>query len=762
MQHEIKEVFKIDQNKILLSDELHDINLYQKTIMFLNYLIDSWSLNSFKGSENVIKLPELKYIKIEEKIILYIDTKLNIRDFSNSLIHVKYHKNIPYLSYDLLRSTFGKPTEFIIYNLFYLSFNSTTEDLVKYLKHVLNVLHNINKSNSYIKNNYENQLYYIFNNQSKINLNIYDIDYKITEKYEHINNIIPYELQDIYIQKFGTDYTLYGFNTQIKNKDYFVRRICIKLYQNSILSNSAKIANCLTKLNSEKYNELINAAYNRSISVLSNFYPVNIKSEIILENLSFDFFVDYKNLSNDFEFDKMFKSKKTKKTEKNVFQFVKTFIEAVMKTDNIRTKLMILHTFLRLVCYTAIRKSFIIFYVNETPSITTENKNELFIKYNLEIFSNLNFPTNEDVKSYCSKNNLFYDLLLKRYKIFKDLILIKQYDINTKDPLIYLTNVLDDNIKMTFLLYMFSEFKFDTSKKIQTLYKKTNVCFDSNYVNSPIDEYDNVNRCYNTNNKVIFNDRGIDWIRSNPIEFGNVYLEAFKNGESMLTGHSGHSADILLGIAYLYGDYENKSEFPILIKHFLLMCIVVMFPRKDHSIYEMYYSMTQFNIFDKFKFWDNQMPFLTWLLENICDSEEYSYYLTPQFAEIVENIINIVKNNSNILQVVIKCKNVISDKNLLFILFNIMVKEELLKKLNDSEYAYYSAELNNTIKIFSNFKNSKFPNSLTYEDFDTYEDQNMKCNIIKEYNYKHYFYKGSSFINILIILRSYFSNFYCE
>jgi hypothetical protein len=387
------------------------------------------------------------------------------------------------------------------------------------------------------------------------------------------------------------------------------------------------------------------------------------------------------------------------------------------------------------------------------------------------------------VQDYCRINRLNYRLIIERYNAVKKIFPIKKYDVGANSFIQYLTSSIDKNMKASFLLYMYGDFKYDTAKKIVTNYKKK-IYVDKNDIYPEIDEFEPLLEC--TNQKeceedVFFLDRGIDWSRGSVLDYNKVYFESFKNGEPMLTGGSGHTADILISIGFL--NNVNNVELLKIIKKFGLICVAAMFPRKDHSIYEIYRSINMFDILEGPNIWkcnDSDLStakYIKWLCDNdtkmtcISENTRADICLSEIYSEFIREIINLVtinRNNTvhNIATIILDYVKSYSDrlkikeshiKKELFKTFSIIVNEEKKKSLNDSEYAYCIQKSHETLKQFYQ-SGMAVPDSIANHEIYLLEDESIRC----RYKKQTYFYAGNSLLNLYIALKCYFQENQCD
>lgn len=785
-----KRVFLLINNNFEVNNKIKNLSNVEKCLLLSEFLLKSNTINEGNGAET--NIPVIDLMIVEEKDGIYIDyskTKLNMGDFNDTYFSAMHYKNKPYLPFDMINKAFGNAGEYLMHNYFYLTRSKNETEDIDYLNDVSKLLEKVFREEEYdITVNplymiYNAQLLQIINGEKNIRIN-YDKVIPINGYYNYIKNIIPLNEANNYNLLYGTGNELYGSNTGLNTVDYLMRRICIARYQDALLGNSTKIAKCILHGDSTS-NELLDRAIVRILAFLYEHYNIdptdlhNINVETselttnIVENID-TFVTDFTNITTDYKLGLNESSFFLKK--KRLLQ-IRKFLQNIQLTGNIRNKLFMLLSYSKLFHYKVIRKIFIIL-----NNIEEDNNHFVYDKSQYSMFGKEPY-TEKTIEDYCTKNGLHYTLIKKRYIAVKNIFPIKKYDVGADSFIQYLTTSIDKNIKASFLLYMYGDFKYDTAKKIVTNYRK-NIYVDKNELYPEIDVFEPLLECTNKKeceNNIFFLDRGIDWSRGSVLDYNKVYFESFKNGEPMLTGGSGHTADILISIGFL-NNVDNEELLEI-IKKFGLICIAAMFPRKDHSIYEIYRAINMFDILEGPNIWKcddydlNPAKYIRWLCNNgdkmecIREHTRADICLSQIYSDFVKHIINLVEFNKNDTVNNIATKILddvrsfshslkISDAHIkkeLFKTFYIIENEEKKKLLNDSEYAYCIQKSHETLKQFYQ-SGIPVPDSIANHEIYLFEDEYIRC----RYKKQNYFYAGNSILNLYIALKCYFQENQCD
>lgn len=754
-------VFYTNKDKIFINDIINKMSPSVKLEIFVKYLFESLTMNDGFGAEIAIKPHELMFNTNNNQ--LDYDKKLNIYDFTDSSCYTLYYYDIPYSSYDIIKRAFGNGAEYIMHNIFYI--RRLNDDVIAYITDLNNKIKQINER-TLSDDIYHNQLMSIIHNTTEeVQLQNYIVT--LDDNYQYEQNIIPPRERDTYYAMFGNGTNVFGADVDIA-ADYYTKRICIRRYQDALYSNSMSIAKCLVQNEYDEIKILLGTSTMKIFSLLKEHY---------MDGLDFDknrFATDFSIITTDYKLDINAKSIFFRQIRLND---VYEFINGIIIDGGIRNKLFVLLTLSKLIHCTLIRKMFLI--LNNEENKTQENYDEK----EYYMFGLKNEPyTSQHVETYCAKHELHYKLIKARYDVIKKIYNIKKNDTGSTDLHDYLSNVAKKDIKKAFLLYMYDDYKYNASKSIRLNHdKKTYV--NPSHVYPKIDKYEPLYNCDKKDgcqmDEIGFLDRGVDWSRSSVLDYNKVYLESFKNGEPMLTGGSGHTADILVAIGYI--NNVSNIELVKIIKKFTMICVICMFPRKDHSPYEMYRSIQMFDILGDAPIWKcptSSGGYLQWLCSDfakntqidMCLSTEtkLNTFLTNDFASNINQLLGIILNSSGVAMptLIDKIKvyyrqlyPTIGEKYLnkeLFKIFYILVDEERKKKLDDANYAYYIQETHITLSNYIYMK-LPIPSHLEYYDIYKYEDDAIRC-VLPE---KYYIYKGSSLINIYMILRYYFSGDQC-
>jgi hypothetical protein len=579
---------------------------------------------------------------------------------------------------------------------------------------------------------------------------IYDMyitNNKLNDQYLRIDNV---EIDYKYINSHGKKLNLQLNNDKI-NK--LIRRIVILRFQYSQLKHGYELSSNLIKSNYDFFDKYLD---NYLKKVLNLF-----ETEIYTQNGLFNkelFCNNFITLTTDFPLSNFTKLTNIHYFRDLYYESIYNYVIGIIKNGNIRNKLFVLLTFSKMLHYMLIRKLFIVIYVNKNPK--NLKRDEIFSKYGISNIITIDNSTTTiifDIENYCLKKGLNYALISYRYNIVNTLLNQKKKDIlqlagyNENDELdmkFYLFDILDKNIKASFLLYMYENYKYGYTGRIFFDWKKIKEK-DYNYTEDKfifpkIDIYEPIIK---NKNKIKFMDRGIDTQRLSVNDKDNSFYEAFTRGEPVLAGSSGHTADILLLVGYFENNNVNMVIKPV--KIMVIICIAVMFPRKDHSIFEMYNSMELFNnAFNTNIFTcpvDNQSSgnCLKWLLKTTCDVSGKIYnsdiyekmincekYLSVEYVNKIKKIILFLYENNQILlisKLVNKLDNIFIDDDLeKFIFLSILKREIKMIDLDDREYVYNIEQKHIAIKNFIDH-NLNIPTFLEDDDIFLYEDELITC-----------------------------------
>jgi hypothetical protein len=578
------------------------------------------------------------------------------------------------------------------------------------------------------------------------------------------NDKIPASLLNFF-GKYQNEYGSYifGSNENISVPEKYARRICLSRYQYSQLKNAYLISRSILENNYKFFESYLDLHMEKMLNMFqSELYTINNKFEKEI------FVLHFLILTTDFTMPPINKFEHSTFLEKSYVNMVYDFIMSIIKNGNIRNKLFIYLALSKILHCVLIRKLFMVFYVQEVGSNTT-----ILLKYGINgnkitmdnLSSNTSF--NFDVKAYCKKYALNYDLIEYRYQVIKELVPLKKDDIGTDSIKTYLFDVMDKNIKFVFLMYLYEDFKYGIRGRVRFDWDKIKpkdyilVPETENIIYPQVDVYEFYRR---RGDSISFLDRGVDTQRMSVYDEDNIFLESFKKGEPVLAGASGHTADILLCAGYLEPS-TDINNFVNAMKLMVIICVAVMFPRKDHSIFEMYRTLQLFNapfhtnIFTCSESYARGGSCYKWLLENnnftvnnngqIYEfdgdttykhltkliEKDFDYYLSAPYKKIIDEIINLFySNDKHIVNI-----NNLRDKNYeltddnfldvngeLFIIFSIMRREGEKLWMNDGEYAYNIEKKHLAIRDFIN-NNYTVPELLTNDDIFLYEDDIVTC-----------------------------------
>jgi hypothetical protein len=578
---------------------------------------------------------------------------------------------------------------------------------------------------------------------------------------------------------------------QKKNGEY-IMRILVNRYQFELLSNSKKIAKNVIDQQYGFFNNLLNYHIKKAYYIIQSC--ISVSGTFSKES----FLRLFLKLTTDFDFEKNVLDQKSAYVVRKNIELVDGFITGVMQDSNIRNRLFMLLNFSKIIHYTLIRKLFMVQYlINQIEKKATNLDSDSIINnyFDICLRHGIDFQDSIitfddftqkyekidrkeigkiielfDIQNCCRSYNINYKILLRRYLIMEELIVLKSDDTGTDNLGVYLFDVLDKNQTKSFMLYMFEDYKYGTYGRIR-LPRKTNApIYNDNDIYPPIDdfefkEYDKINHVNR------FSDRGIDTQRFSVYDKDNIFREAYGKGEPLLTGVSGHTADLLILIGLLNNeiedDVDHAEKMLRVIKCFTLLCIAAMFTRKDHSIFEIYRSISLFktmyegNKGDIFKCPENKYingECLEWLYSDI---EGFSYkgfsinekkiksvmrsnltptnYLSNAYADAVREIVGVLDKGDNttfgklceqivsIMRAYVGSlkldKEKIIDNDVykeLFFLFLVMRYEYLKKDLNDVDYIRWMNHINILEKKYR--ESGIIPYELEKYNYYRYED----------------------------------------
>ncbi|XWV26255.1 hypothetical protein QJ857_gp0820 [Tupanvirus soda lake] len=574
-----------------------------------------------------------------------------------------------------------------------------------------------------------------------------------------INGKIPqenYKLYENYENAYGEN--IFGTNNGISDKEKFLRRICLARYQYSQLKNAYLLARSILERNFKFFDAYLKTQMDKMLNLFKKeLYTVN--GEFRKDLFSIHFLL----LTTDFVVPQITNFEHSVYLERSYIDMIYNFIMEIKEKGNLRNKLFIYLAFSKILHYVLIRKLFMVEYVNENnmdKKILFDygiNNNKITLD---KINENDNFDF--DVETYCRTHDLNYTLISHRYNVTKTLVSLKKDDIGTSDLKTYLFDVLDKNIKFVFLLYLFEDFKNGIYGRVRFDWSKIKpkdyilVPRESGILYPDVDLYEFYRQ---KGDSISFLDRGIDTQRMSVLDKDNIFLESFKNGEPVLAGASGHTADILLCAGYLEPS-SNLQNYINSMKIMTILCIAVMFPRKDHSIFEMYRALQLFNqpfntdIFTCPTSYIHSGSCFKWLLDdNIYNidniffdgnnvyadlkkniDKSFEYYLSPQYIEIIQEILNIfyTRDTTVYLQnLLVSFKTIMENKfndiyTELFIIMSIIRRENERLWMSDAEYAYNIERKHWMIRDFIN-NNYSVPEILVNDDIFLYEDDVVTC-----------------------------------
>ncbi|XWV25006.1 hypothetical protein QJ856_gp0772 [Tupanvirus deep ocean] len=573
------------------------------------------------------------------------------------------------------------------------------------------------------------------------------------------NGKIPqenYKLYENYENSYGEN--IFGTNNGISDKEKILRRICLGRYQYSQLKNAYLLARSILEKNTKFFDTYLESQMDRMLNLFQKeLYTVN--GEFRKDLFSIHFLL----LTTDFVVPQITNFEHSVYLERSYIDMIYNFIIEIKEKGNFRNKLFIYLAFSKILHYALIRKLFMVQYVNESgldKKILFDygiNNNQITLD-KIDQSNNFDF----DVETYCETHGLNFTLISHRYNMTKILVPLKKDDIGTSDIKTYLFDVLDRNIKFVFLLYLYEDFKNGIYGRVRFDWSKIKpkdyilVPRKSGIIYPDVDLYEFYRQ---KGDSISFLDRGIDTQRMSVLDKDNIFLESFKNGEPVLAGASGHTADILLCAGYLEPS-NNLENYLNSMKIMTILCIAVMFPRKDHSIFEMYRALQLFNqpfntdIFTCPSYNVSNGSCFKWLLENnnyvIGDNffngshvysdlkrnvdKSFEYYLSPEYIEIIQNILNIFYNHGviiNLQDLLALTENIVRDKFSdvyaeLFIIMSIVRRENEKLWMTDAEYAYNIERKHWTIRDFIN-NNYSVPEILVNDDIFLYEDDVVTC-----------------------------------
>lgn len=712
--------------------------------------------------------------------------------FDNVVLYKFITENIkyPYLPIELIRNIFGDVPAYIITNLSWINANITdVNSQINYLSQTYDIYRNAKytpidkfmKKSKFVNNikQLNDQQFNILMKCDDLTLSCMNKEFlkKINEYTNleivikspvdtNITNIgkIPENLVNFfrkYKNTYGTD--IFGSNDNISVLEKFIRRICLSRYQYSQLKYAYLIAKSILE---DNYDFFINFLIKQMNNIFSMF-----KEQLYIVNGIFrkDIFVlHFLTLTTDFTIPSINKFEHSIFLEESYIDVIYDFIDGIIKKGNIRNKLFIYLAFSKMLHYTLIRKLFLIFFTRENNMDT----NILFKyginnnKITMNVLQETNF--NFDVDVYCREYGLNFNLISYRYHIIKELVPLKKDDIGTDNLKTYLFDVLDKNIKSVFLLYIYEDFKYGTTSRVRFDWNKIEpkdyilIPKYNNIIYPPVDIFEFYRQ---KNNYISFLDRGVDTQRMSVYDKDNIFIESYRKGEPVLAGASGHTADILLCLGY-FEKSDNLFIFLNAMKIMILICVSVMFPRKDHSIFEMYRALQLFNkpfgtsVFTCPEKNSKIGSCFRWLLtENYYElnyngidynfngnkiyqkldnmGRSFEYYLSVPYRHFIKDIVNIFYtekenkiNINDLINNIAETKKYFKDFNHfnreLFIIMSIMRHEGKKLWMDDAEYAYNIELKHISMRNFIN-NNYPIPSIFTNDDIFLYEDNIVTC-----------------------------------
>ncbi|AVG46237.1 hypothetical protein [Acanthamoeba polyphaga mimivirus] len=703
----------------------------------------------------------------------------NFMPFGDNILYKNISDDVkyPYLPIELIKQLFGPVSSYIMKNISFMDHNET--DIQK--MYLLNMYDIYNYD--YITNNNITDVYSFNILQSSLVMNCQkdtlncskEISYSTINQLSNLNiNIMapPFnnptnfgKIPSNKINQYNKYNGMYGINIFGSKNDHrswekLTRRTCLGRYQYSQLKNAYTISKSILEINYDFFNELLDQQINTIMNMLTQeLYTINGKFQI--ETFVLHFLV----LTTDFSIPLMNNFDHSVFLEQSYVKMVYEFIEGIIQNGNIRNKLFVYLALSKILHLTLIRKLFMVMYVQENNS-------------NYDVLSNFGISKNKitmdksqnneklvfDVKSYCNDKGINYNLIQHRYNVVKELIVLKKDDIGTNDLEIYLFKILEENIKMVFLLYLYEDFKYGSSGRIRFDWNKIK---PKDYILLPQSEsilypdMDIYEFYRKKNDYVAFLDRGIDTQRMSVLDGDGIFLESFKFGEPVLAGASGHTADILLCAGYLESS-GDMTNFLNKMKLMTILCISVMFPRKDHSIFEMYRALQLFNpafttnIFTCPNKYNKTGSCFKWMLDdnyyrlakNTFDGpntfihfknkieKNFDYYLSNKYYDLVKNIVQIFyrseSNRVNIGDLTKQIKNKFSNSEFqninseAFVIMTILRREASKLWMTDSEYVYDIENKHISIRNFIN-NNYTLPDIFINDDIYLYEDSIVTC-----------------------------------
>lgn len=713
----------------------------------------------------------------------------NFMPFDNSVLY----KNItddtkyPYLPIDLIKKTFGTISSYVMENLCWIAKSPTSTEIsvidkqILYLLDMYDLFNGVPLSNNNITNvaNYNMVQTNIIMNchgdvskcfQYNTNNLINDLDnLEVTILPPDNTNptklrMIPDDLKKLY-QIYNNQYGIKIFGPIKSTNDIdikmeiFTRRVCLSRYWYSQLKNSYLVSRTILEDNYNFFEAFLDEQINKLMNLIQQeLYTIDGKFQVEI------FVYHFLSLSTDYILPSINNFDYSNYLEESYVTMIYDFITSIISNGNIRNKLFVFLALSKIIHLSMIRKIFMVFYVKENSNNSSEllqhgiNNNKITMD---KFDENIHFEF--DANIYCQQRGLNINLIEYRYTILKELVPLKQNDIGTNNLGYYLFRLLDNNIKHTYVLYMYEDFKYCILGRIR---------FDKNKV--PFKDYTYIPKNQNIlypkmdlyefhkkhNEYVAFLDRGMDTQRMSVLDHDNIFIESFRQGEPVLSGASGHTADILLCAGYL--EPSNSDRFINKMKLMTILCVSVMFPRKDHSIFEMYRALQLFNKPMKTNEFTcpveniNTGSCFKWLLSdivyNVGDNQlignqiyntltnrlnrSFEYYLSPKYYKIIEKIIEQfykpTSQNININKFANDIRNIIYDQQFnnindeLFIIMTIIRREGNKIWMNDAEYAYNIENKHISMRNFID-GNYSLPDFFTDDDIFLYEDNVITC-----------------------------------
>lgn len=782
-----------DSNNILDMTDVDIFNIgfrYSNIKKNINITIDNVN-HSIQSNVEYYENYFIELIIVDYTGIANTNKLFNVNNFMpvNNNILYKYlteNTKYPYFPIETIKNIFGDVAAYTITNLSWIEkLTWSVNSQIEYFVNLYNLYdsHKFNDTtNSKVDNTYALNIL-----QSKILINCQDKSLKcaneeinklmdgfnnlqlILKHPNHVNSTeigkIPSNLSNLY-RKYEDIYgsNIFGSNKGITIEEKFTRRICIARYQYSQLKTAYLVSKSILENNYDFFDKFITKQLNKMMNLFeTELYTVNGKFQKEL------FTQHFTTMTVDFIMPPINQFEQSDFLEKSYTDMIFDFIMSIKHNGNIRNKLFIYVAFSKILHYALIRKIFLIFYVNETKSDP-----KILFKYGINnnriTMDHIN-STEEfkfDVVAYCKKHVLNYTIIDDRYVTVKGLLPLKKDDLGTDDLKTYLFDLIDKNLKYTFLLYLYDYFKYGFHGRIRfdgnKLKHKDYILVPKNadIIYPKVDAYEYYRR---SNDSISFFDRGIDTQRMSVLEMDNIFIESFKNGEPVVAGTSGHTATIILCAGYLEEMFgpdqpDRFVEFINSMKIMTMICIATMFPRKDHSIFEMYRALQLFN--DPFRTNKFTCPnenintgsCFKWLLDGTTYSvdnikfngndvytnlqnkigKSFEYYLSPEYKRIINDVVNVFFHDNQVITSsdLVKMISTIINKKFndinaeLFIIMSIIRKEGERLWMSDAEYAYNIELKHLSIRNFVN-NNYSVPEFLTNDDIFLYEDDIVTC-----------------------------------